>query len=103
MSHPENWVWRALMKACDGLNINLPPSTMEDVNFEQGKRIIDALKAELGEVSKSDYFKCSEERFSHIVSLAQKFLCKESRLLDIGNSPGYWHKPCTWPVSKLMV
>lgn len=58
-------------------------------SYQSVDHLIQTLSLDLGPIAKSDYFKCSRDRFSHILRLAYEALPRGSHLLDIGNAPGY--------------
>lgn len=83
-------ILHAILAAFDEQAIGLPaaPSSLAEGNPD-AVAAMQKLEAELGPVAESDYFKCSRERFLHVLQLALAALPRGSRLLDIGNAPGY--------------
>ncbi|GAB2896702.1 hypothetical protein GCM10027046_27720 [Uliginosibacterium flavum] len=81
-------VLHAILDAFDEGAIGLPPKP-ENLNTVNASEVIESLAAELGVVADSVFFKTSSERFAHAVQLAMDLLPRGSRLLDIGNAPGY--------------
>ncbi|MBF0235987.1 MAG: class I SAM-dependent methyltransferase [Desulfamplus sp.] len=82
-------ILRAILENFDENIIDLPPPPELKVLSLEATAFIQKLEIDLGEIANQDYFKCSRERFAHIVSLALNLIPHDSRLLDIGNAPGY--------------
>ena len=88
--HDQHQVLDALLNAYKGEEIDLPaPPPGAHAYSENVESLIKALESELGEAASTDYFRCSRERFSHIINLAMRYLPAGGRLLDIGNAPGF--------------
>lgn len=90
MSQNYQAILHAILEAFSDDDIGLPPppAFLEKGNLQAAK-VMETLVAELGSIADSNYFKCSRERFSHILQLALESLPRGGRLLDIGNAPGY--------------
>jgi 2-polyprenyl-3-methyl-5-hydroxy-6-metoxy-1,4-benzoquinol methylase len=83
-------ILRAILEAFDEDQIGLPPAPVRLTKNNPGvSQVMQTLSDELGAIADSDYFKCSRERFSHILQLVLETLPRGSRLLDVGNAPGY--------------
>jgi len=90
MNHDKHGILDAILNAYDGKNIDLPaPPPALEINNDNTELLMVALESQLGEAANSDYFKCSRERFSHIVKLAMRHVPAGGRLPDIGNAPGF--------------
>ena len=84
------YLWDELLKMAASEDIGLPAPT--DINIgdsDSVRAVMEALKNELGSHVETDYFKCSANRFAHIVGLAMKHVPVGGKLLDIGNAPGF--------------
>ena len=82
-------IQHAILEAFDDNSIGLPPPAILEQSHVDAEKAMRTLVVELGSIADSDYFKTSRERFFHIVQLARELLPLGSRLLDIGNAPGY--------------
>lgn len=90
MTKDNQAILHAILDAFDEDAVGLPPAPVFfEASTQRAAEVIQALAVELGSVADSDYFKCSRERFTHIVQLAIELLPRDSRLLDLGNAPGY--------------
>lgn len=83
-----------ILDVFDECEIGLPPPTLvPSSSLVEGScvaaEMMQMLEGELGSIADSDYFKCSRERFTHLVQLALEVLPRGSHLLDVGNAPGY--------------
>jgi 2-polyprenyl-3-methyl-5-hydroxy-6-metoxy-1,4-benzoquinol methylase len=73
----------------DVIGLPGPPDLAPHVR-QRTAEVLDESRALIGtEATQSDYFKCSEDRFATLVGMALTHLQPGSRLLDIGNAPGY--------------
>jgi 2-polyprenyl-3-methyl-5-hydroxy-6-metoxy-1,4-benzoquinol methylase len=52
------------------------------------EEIMQRLESQLGKATDTEYYKCSRNRFFHIILLANLHVKSGGRLLDIGNAPG---------------
>lgn len=90
MTNDNQAILHAILNAFDDEAVGLPPApSFLEPTMQGAAQVMLSLTAELGSIADSDYFKCSRERFTHIVQLAIELLPQGSRLLDIGNAPGY--------------
>jgi hypothetical protein len=78
-------ILQAIIHEFDSDNIGLPsapPCLLE--SSQPVDHLMEALQVRLGAIAESDYFKCSRDRFSHILRLALESLPQGCCLLDIG-------------------
>lgn len=80
-----------VLNAADSDAIGLPaPSDVSPHIRQLANDIIAESREQIGpEATQTDYFKCCEERFDTLLSLALEHVPNGARLLDIGNAPGY--------------
>jgi len=80
-----------LLQNTDSENIGLAkaPELPESI-VDAVRKIFAESEALIGDDAvKSDYFQCCKDRFFILAAMAMKHLPPDSRVLDIGNAPGY--------------
>lgn len=70
------------------LNLPVAPKFSQDV-IENVDRIVALAEAEIGTPIHEDYYKCSKDRFRTLLAITLMNFPEGSKLLDIGNAPGY--------------
>lgn len=80
-----------ILKSSDPSAIGLPRQNEPTPAIQSlANEIMSESKGLIGtEGTQSDYFKCCEDRFATLLTMALAYLPAGSRLLDIGNAPGY--------------
>lgn len=79
-----------ILNSFDVEDIGLPSAPTHLLRTsERAESIMKIVESELGKAADSDYFKCSKERFSHVINLALAHMPPKGKILDVGNAPGY--------------
>jgi 2-polyprenyl-3-methyl-5-hydroxy-6-metoxy-1,4-benzoquinol methylase len=79
----------ALLDATGPADIDLPVASEKQIPDEPSEAILRDIETELGVAATSDYFKCSRDRFLHLIGLARRHWPAGGRIIDVGNAPGY--------------
>lgn len=73
----------------DAVGLPAAPQVSEAITAAVREVVAEAEKAIGVDAVKGDYYQCCQDRFFVLVSMAMQHLPPGSRMLDIGNAPGY--------------
>ena len=79
----------SLLNQTSDNDVGLPAPSERQMPDDRVEELLRSVEQEIGAVADTDYYKCSRERFSHLIGLALRNLPKGATLVDVGSAPGY--------------